>query len=195
MDSLNKILIFKPMIDKISDGGLFRAMFAWFFRVIAALILLFLLYGSYLMWSAPKAKITFVFFLAMLILQIAFIVLDFIIINILLIRANDIFDIKVNENYPVTPIIKVFIRTIGEILATAYVFLGLGLGIASLIYKGYNFGYLMMFLPSYLKIFAGSGIQLIFSGFIFGFLTLFGSYLISEQIYALVNIAINTNKK
>jgi len=193
-NTLEKLLLLKPLLDKISDGGMFKIMFIWFFRVIAALLAIGILYASWQLWSKMSNQLPAKYFIGALLLEVFIVIMGYTAINIVLIRANTIRDLPNARDYLVTPIVVVCWKMFGEILGSMYILLGLAIGIISFV-AGEN---MMQFLPFSLPGFGGgtsSGLFVIILGAVFGFLTIFIMYFLAEAIGALVDIARNTQKR
>lgn len=192
MDNLlDKVLILKPYIEKVTSGEMFRFLFAWFYRILSGLILIGIFWASWELWSSMSSKMPAKFFIGGVILQIFIFVLAFVIINILLIRSTDILELPSTKEYSVTPIIIILLKTWGEILAASYLVLGFAMGIAIFIVGG-NVGKLMpISLPGLSG--AGSGFGVMVFGVIGSFLTLFFFYWLAEIWAAVVDTARNTS--
>ncbi|HMY11456.1 MAG TPA: hypothetical protein PKC74_07520, partial [Turneriella sp.] len=100
---MEKILILRPLLKRISEGSIFRVLFAWAMRIEAALTVLGVIYGSVKLWGlvrgggAPASA-----YFGLLIVQIALLILGLVIVNILLVRAEDIARQPVGSDYIVT---------------------------------------------------------------------------------------------
>jgi hypothetical protein len=191
-DSMDKILVLKPVLKKISEGSIFRLLFAWAMRIEAALTVLGVLYGSVKLWGlvrgggAPASA-----YFGLLIVQIALLVLGFVTVNILLVRAEDIERQPVGADYIVTPIVVIFQKTLGEIGAAVYAILGVAGGLFIWI----SGGEIPLPIPGLSggDGFTGGLIAMIL-GLTFGFAILAFSYFVAELTGAVVDIARNTKK-
>jgi len=88
---MEPILILRPYLRKMSDGNFFRTLFAWVLRVKAGLTVIGILYASVKLEGLVRGEhAPASLYLGLLIVQLALLVLAIIIVNILLIRAEDI---------------------------------------------------------------------------------------------------------
>jgi len=187
--SINKFLLLQPVLEKITDGGMFRFLFAWFFRALGLLALLSTLYASWEMWGNINSNMPVKYFIGGVILQIFIAGIGYVIFNIFFIRANDIDDLPSTKDYSITPIITIFWRTMGEILAAMYVVVGLALGVATFVIGG-NVGNLLPFsLPGLSSGGGSSGLVIMIAGGFFAVLILFFFYYIAELASAVVDTA------
>jgi hypothetical protein len=193
MEKINQFLFFKPYLQKISEVNFFRNVFVWFLRVVAGFEVLALLGISYKMWSLLsmgfEAKLFFVLFL----IQLLLIFLTYLVVTILLSRADDIAALPLKNDYIVIPIFVIVTKMSGEIFAVMYTVLGVAAAIAIWI-----IGNVPMDLPG-MSIFAGNsgfigGIIALITGPVLGFIILSISYFVAEQLGVLVDIARNTKK-
>lgn len=189
---MDKILILRPLLNKISEGSIFRVLFAWAMRIEAALTVLGVLYGSVKLWGlvrgggAPASA-----YFGLLIVQIALLVLGVVIVNILIARAEDIERQPVGSDYIVTPIIVIFQKTLGEIGAATYGVLGVAGGLFIWISGGE--------IPLPIPGLSGGdgftgGLLAMILGLTIGFGILAFSYFMAELTGAVVDIARNTKK-
>lgn len=179
MDFLNKFLILTPVIKVLEEGSIFKKVFAWVYRIEAFFLLIFFLYASFTMWSNMGKNVKFDQFIAALLIQIFFLLWIFLVLNILLIRANSLLSLRSNTQYPLTPMMSIFIRVEAEVIASFVFSLGVSLGIASFIAGSGIMGTVPRSM-SYLN--SGSGLFAILYGIIISFLILFVSYYIAERI-------------
>ncbi|HNL53483.1 MAG TPA: hypothetical protein PKI36_03665, partial [Turneriella sp.] len=101
---MEKILILRPLLKRISEGSIFRVLFAWAMRIEAALTVLGVIYGSVKLWGLVRGGgAAASAYFGLLIVQIALLVLGLVIVNILLVRAEDIERQPVGSDYIVTP--------------------------------------------------------------------------------------------
>jgi len=192
---MDKILLLRPFIKMISEGKFFALFFSWVLRIQAALMVLGFLYGSFQMWSMMRGGVTFGLFVGLVIGQLLFAVLAFVLINILLVRADDINNLPLSTDYFVMPIIVIFVKMTGEIIGVFYAIMGIILGFGIWIMGGSG---VVPSIPG-MGMFAGNsgflgGLIAIVGGPVLGFLLLSLFYFIGEQIGALVDIARNTKR-
>lgn len=192
---MEKFLLLKPFIKMISEGKFFALFFSWVLRIQAALVVLGFLYGSFKLWSLMRGEVTFGLFVGIVIGQLLFAVLAFVLINILLVRADDINNLPLSTDYFVMPIIVIFVKMTGEIIGVFYAIMGIILGFSIWIMGGSE---IVPSMPG-MGMFLGNsgflgGMFSIIGGPIVGFLFLSFFYFIGEQIGALVDIARNTKR-
>ncbi len=190
---MEKFLLLKPVLTLISQGKFFAKVFTWFLRLLACLILIGFLFGSYKLWYPLSFGFDAKIFFANLFLQILLIALVYAVINILWYRSVDIDNLPQSPDYAVIPLGVIFIKMIGEIMAVFYALGGLAAGIGIWIV-----GNVPMGIPG-LTILAGGGgfmggLTTIIGGPILGFLLLSLFYFIAEQIGVFVDIARNTKR-
>ncbi len=200
-----KFFLLKPVLTAISGGKIFTVLFSWFLKILSGILAVGALYGSWLLWS-NLSKITggmggessFKFFLGAAFAEILILALVFIVINILLIRSEDIEKLPLAKYYPVTPIIVIFIKMMGEIFASTYAFISLAFALVSWTVGGSVLSMLPFpHLPGLSTSGGGSltsGLITIAQGSIIGFLLLVFAYFAAEATGALVDIARNTKK-
>ncbi len=190
---MHKFLFMKPFLELISDGIFFKKAFAWVLRIIAGLMalgsLLGWVYMWYLLFSSKSAKII----MGGVFIQILFVVLVYIIVHTLLIRADNIDELAPSKDYMVIPIAGIFFKMVGELFGSVIAFFGIIGGIATWI----GAGAMMRVIPG-MSTGGGSGFMTGFmsmiSGVLGGFFLLVLFYLIAEQISVLADIARNTKK-
>jgi hypothetical protein len=193
MDRINQYLFFKPFLKKMSEGGFFKNVFAWFLRIIAAFEVLGLLLISLKMWQLLSTNFDVKAFIVMLLSQVLIIALVYLIITILLSRADDIAALPLKNDYIVIPIFVLVTKMIGEILAVFYTIMGLVTAIAIWI-----MGSMPNIVPGTSMLCGNNGviggfISLV-SGPLFGFVLLSIFYFIAEQLGVFVDIARNTKR-
>ncbi|MCB1137462.1 MAG: hypothetical protein KDK23_01855 [Leptospiraceae bacterium] len=191
---LDRILIFRPVINWISDGRFFASLIAWSLRILAVIVFIGSLGSCYKIWSQLPTEVPFKYIAAFVVMTIFVLAIGFFVINILLIRAEDILALPAVKDYSITPIFVICVKMIGEILATVYASLGVALGLAAFI-GGDSVGRTLsvLSLPG-MSAGSGSGFLLIVGGLLIGLMLLFVAYYVAEQIGALVDIARNTRK-
>lgn len=191
---LDKILILKPILDKIADGHLFSTLFFWFLRITAGFVVLAALAISWNMWSAVPKGTPFKMFIALAVLEVFLLAIGYFVINILLLRAGDIQALPHVKSYSITPICVILIKMMGEICGTVYAALGLAMGLAIFVGGDAVSGMLSMLRLPGMGLLGGSALFAIIGGAGMGIVTLFAFYFGAEQIGALVDVARNTAK-
>lgn len=194
MDSfIEKILLIRPFLKKISEGNFFTKIFSWFLKILAALALVGFLFVSYKLWDSLSSGFEIKVFFVCLFIEIIMIAMIFVIVNILLIRSIDIDSLPLSTDYTVIPIFVIVVKMLGEIFAVYFTLMGLGAGIAIWIV-----GAVPPLFPGMSQMGSGGGIAggfiAIILGPIVGFMMLSISYLIAEQIGVFVDIARNTKR-
>ena len=204
---IDKILILRPLLDKITDSRTFIRLYSQSLRINAGIILLGVLFlaGSAFwsvakMWSNFSGGMEVKIFFGVLLFEIFIFVTGFIVINILLIRAKDIENLPIVKIFPLNPIVVISIRMTGEITASIYSMFSIALGI--IIWIGASG--ILEFVPLgrlpglSLMTSAGSsflaGLLTIFMGGIISSGVLFASYVTAESAEVLVAIARNTKR-
>ena len=193
MEKINQYLFFKPWLKKISEGSFFRNVFVWFLRLIACFQVIALLGISYKMWSLLSMGFQGKLFFVILLIQLLVILLTYLVITVLLSRADDIAAIPVGNDYIVIPIFVIVTKMTGEIFAVFYTVIGIAAALAIWIVGGMPMDIPGASLFSGNSGFAGGLIALI-TGPVLGFIVLSLSYFIAEQLGVLVDIARNTRK-
>lgn len=194
MDSfIEKILLIRPFLKKISEGNFFTKIFSWFLKILAVLALIGFLLVSFKLWEGVFSVFDIKVFFVCLFMEIIMIAMIFIIINILLIRSIEIDALPLSTDYTVIPIFVIVVKMLGEMLAVYFTLMGLGAGIAIWIV-----GSVPPLFPGMGQMGSGGGVAggfiAVILGPIVGFLMLSVSYLIAEQIGVFVDIARNTKR-
>jgi len=187
---MEKVLVLKDALRKISEGSIFRTLFAWALKIFAVLTVIGILFSSVKLWKAVGGEgVPFRAYLGLFLLQLFLLALGFIVINILLVRSEDIERQPIGADYMVTPIFVIFQKMLGEIAAATYAVLGVGMGLFIWI-SGVD---LPLPIPG---LGAGDGfiggLMAMVMGFLIGFIFLCLSYLMAELTGAVVDIARNT---
>jgi hypothetical protein len=176
-----------PLLEKLNEGKTIKFGFQLFFWVLSALSLLAALYILYMffnnMGSLPSAKAKFAGFLYTLSMVFAL----WISFQIFIFRAKSI-GLLHNSSFVVTPIVSIFFRTFGEVLATIIFTAGVVAGLSSLI-AGSEFSGL----PG-AEAFTQYGVGAIIAAPIFAFVVISFFYLIAEGISCLPDIAVSTKR-
>jgi hypothetical protein len=176
-----------PLLEKLNEGKTIKFGFQLFFWVLAVLSLLAALYVLYMffnyMGALPTAKAKIAGFLYTLSMVFAL----WISFQIFLFRAKTIADLH-NSSYVVTPIVSIFFRTFGEVMACIIFTAGVVAGLSSLI-AGSEFAGL----PG-AGAFAQYGVGAIIAAPIMAFMFISFFYLIAEGISCLPEIAVSTKR-
>ena len=189
----DRFLLLKPFLKMISEGKFFTGIFSLFLRILAVITLLGFLFITFKLWQGVASGFDVKLFFASFFIQLILIVLVFMVLNILLIRANDIYTLPLATDYIVIPIFVIVAKMLGEIMAVFYALMGIAAGLAIWIV-----GSLPMQAPGMSAISGGTGFaggaMAILGGPILGFICLSIFYFIAEQIGVFVDIARNTRK-
>ncbi len=189
----------KPLLQLISQGSFFRKVFSIFLKAIAVLVLLAGLVTFFKLWkvifSLPAAGV-----LGGILFQLLFAAAIYMVVHILLIRAEDINKLGDSE-FTIVPIIAIALKLFGELYASFVSLIAVGGGLL-LWFAGYRAGFVLGevldFIPfsQYIAGYGGetfvSGLLFIISGLIVAFFTLVFFYLLSELTIVTIDIARNT---
>ena len=187
---VDKVLVLKPYLVFLTEGRIFKLVFAWFLRSATVLFSLWFLIEWFSMWKTVfEMSGSMVLVLAILMILSAAAVFG--IINVILVKADAIVSLPETKDYIVIPIAVLFIKLVGELLILVSAFIGLAGFMLSLTNEGKMFFKMLPF-------FSGSGIEAGLIGLVsalgFGFLTFFLSYFFAEQVGVFADIARNTKK-
>lgn len=188
----------KSVLELISQGEIFRRVFAVLLKIVGILAIIGGLLVSISLWAALFDAHEFPPFGAILggfIFQLFLIVTTYMVVHTIFIRARNIADLSEGD-FTMIPIVSIFCRLIGEVFAVVIGILSIGLGISMWLAGGY-FTYFtreLDFIPFHL---GGGGVFLaglitIGAGLLYAFLLLVIYYFISELIIVFVDIARNT---
>ena len=186
-----------PILDNLKNGYIVRKVVALLFRiqgwVIALAMLIFALialkqgFNDYLPWQATLASI---------IVALIGIGLGFSLLQIYLYHAREIEALE-DSPFTLSPIVAIYIRTIGEIYALMLLLLGFALFIATLLAGGMS---LPFHLPDFLfgevrQLFSGnnflSGLVILLYSVMSSFIILMVAYFIAERIIVSTDMATN----
>jgi len=186
----DKVLVLKPFLKFLSEGRLFKLGFAWFLRILAAVFAIGFLVEWIGMWS-DVFKMSGAMVLVLTIIMFLAVATAFGIINLVLVKADEVAALPETKDYIVIPISVLFLKLIGEVSVFMCTLFGVSGFLISLTKEG------KMFLKM-IPFFKGSGFEAGITGLItaliVGFLSLFVWYLVAEQIGVLADIARNTKK-
>ncbi len=190
---MDKILLLKPFIKKLSDSSFFKKCFFWILRAIAVFTLIGFIYVSFKLLSLLEnvsmlpGEIIAIIFIA----EIIMLILTFIIINIILVRADDIMALPDANDYVASPVVIILIKMTGEIFLTVFALLGVVSGIA-MFAIGKQMGNLSGIpVAGFLADFGGAAVII---GPLYGFMMLATFYASAELISFLMDIARNTKR-
>ncbi len=196
---IEKFFITTPMLNSIAKGEFFTKAFAWLLRICAVLVAIAFIYLSVDMWArlANSMGNGVASFFLVLFAQLLLVVACYVIVNILLIRSNNINALPLKTEYVVIPVAVQLIKMIGEIFAVVLAVGGIYVTLQVLLvgepdmfgkFAQRGFGQGMMWDTSSMQYLA------FVIGPVIGFLTLVFFYSLAELIGALVDIARNTKK-
>lgn len=191
MDSVKKYLFVEKLLPRVSQAGFFITAFAWFMRASAVLTGLGVLAVWVLLW-ARIGDLDWLGIIGGVLGQILILVFGYTAVHIQLLRARDVAALPHAADYRVIPIVVIFMKTCGEVLAAFFLIGGMVLGI---------FVWCAGMIPARLPGFGYSGtgamggFMFILVGVVQGFLVLFFAHFIAEQTGVFVDIARNTRKE
>lgn len=189
-DITDKILVLRPLLRLLAEGRIFKLGFAWFLRIIAVVFALSFIVEWIGKWS-DVFKMSGALVLMLTIVMFLAVAAAFIIINLILVKADAVSELPETKDYIVIPIAVLFIKLMGEISVIACAFFGISGFFMSLTKEG---AMVLRMIP----FFSGSGFEAgligLVTALIVGFLSFFVWYLIAEQLGALADIARNTKK-
>lgn len=111
---LKKALNIQPLMDKLKSGQIIRQILSVFFRFVAGVLGLALLWLWLRMWRGMD-DVNFLGKLALLIWQAAFLYASVLVVKILCARAAEIMDYP-DSDYVVVPVIAMLMKTKGQML-------------------------------------------------------------------------------
>ncbi len=168
-----------PLLEKLNEGRTIKLGFKIFFWLIGTASLLFALYSVYQFFDMEMYKIDVWAYL----LLVATLFAHWIIFQICWFRASTIHATQ-DSRFVVSAIFSIFLRAIGEIIATYLVVIGFITGFIAL-FSDLNSSSLI---PN------DFGVASILAGPIVGFLVISVFYFFAERISALPEIAVNIKK-
>lgn len=199
------MLSMSDVLNSLSNGRIFRRIFAialWITAILVALgglaggIGIITTIGKYM--SRVPASVT----LGMIVFLLLFIVGIYMIVHTIWIRAHEIADLP-DAGYTMIPILCIFLKLCGEVLALITILSGVGMGLLTL-FSSEIFIYLRELLGPYSYYLFGSSLDFfrfvgpiggffnnIIIGLIVGFFQLSFFYLLAEMTLVLVDIAVN----
>lgn len=189
---MNYLYALTPVLRIISEGKLFRLVFAWMFRIFSGVVVLGILWASWTMWSSTGRGMPISYFLSFLLVQVALFAIAYVIFNILMFRSNDIMNLPHTKMYSITPIVVVLCKTAGEVAFATFALFGFSVGLAGF-FSGARIP-IPIYLPFFSQFVGAQGGGMMISGILFGFMLLVFFYFIGEMIGVLVDIAMGVNR-
>lgn len=191
--AIEKFLFMKRALQLISQGKLFRRAFAIALQVLAVVSGLVGVVAWILTWK-PVGELPPTGILGGIIFQMLFVVAIYMVVHTLLVRAKDIAQLPESE-FTVIPIVAIFLKLIGEVIACYGVFIAVAGGIL-IWFAGPGAGSVLEgvapFLPRFDDGSFVDGVLLMVVGVPGAFFTLVFFYLLSELEVVWVAIAKNT---
>jgi len=188
-EAIEKFLILRPFLEAMEDGSVFRLVFSWFMRIQAAMSALVVLFGSYLLWKTLGKGLNAKTLFAAVFIQVFMLLWLFLVGNILLIRANRLQELPAKSKLPMTPIMSIFVKSEGEIFASAIFLISLFIGLISLTAGAGTANLLAMSIPGSSLFLGGAGFMAIFYGSIISLMIVFSAYYSAERIMNPVDTA------
>jgi hypothetical protein len=200
-----KYLFMSDVLNALSNGRIFRRIYAialWIIAVIIALGGLAGLIGIMIIIGRIMPQVPATATFGMILFMLLFIVGIYMIVHTVWIRANQIADLP-DEGYTMIPILCIFLKLTGEVLALISILTGVGMGLLTWFSGGFIRFFREMLGPfsyyplgTYIGYYNGgtqvvSGLIQIIAGLIAGFFQLAFFYLLSEMTLILVDIAVN----
>lgn len=162
-----------PILERLKDGGVLKTGFSIFFYILGGAAIL----GGIILGADPFSVIVNIWSI-LYFLTAAF--TGWMVFQICWFRAKSIKSVPDSE-FVVSAIFSIFIRSVGEIIATVFVIVGFVTGLIALFSDGPAAG--------------EGGVAAIVAGPVIGFLVIAVFYFIAERLSALPAIAVNTSSK
>lgn len=191
---MDKVFFMGPFIRNFSKYEIFRKVFSTVLRVIAVLTAV----GGFVVWvlmwklvfEIPSAGVA-----GGIIFQLFFLVAIYMVVHAVFLRAKHISDLPRGE-YPIIPVISLFLKLLGEAYAAFTAAIAVGGGILIWFAGGYGLE-LLENVSRYVPRYEGgttflSGILFLLMGIIFAFFILVSFYFVSQLLVVFVDIAKNT---
>lgn len=191
---MEKYLFMKPVLQLISQGYFFRKAFAMFLRALAVVTVIAGLVAWVMIWKAISGQSASQV-LGIIIFQILFIIAIYMVVHVLLIRAEDIAELP-DADYTVIPIVSVSLKLCGEVYACFMAVFSLAGGILIWFIGGDAFYFIRKatgFMPGFGhgSDFLG-GLIFIVGGWLVAFFVLVVFYFLAETVVVIADIAKNT---
>jgi len=192
---MSKYFFMKLVLDIISQGKLFRKVFAIVLRVCGILIIIASVVGFIALWKIifQLPQLPAFGIVGGIIFLLFFIVTSYMIVHTLFIRAENINKLS-STDFTVISIVSIFLKLVGEIYACFGSFIAVGGGI--LIWFAGSYAYpiireIVPFAPGFGETFVG-GILFILVGLLLTFFILVLFYFLAEEVVVFADIARNT---
>ena len=176
---LKKALNIQPLMDKLKSGQIIRQILSVFYRFVAVVLGLALLWLWLRMWRGMN-DVNFLGKLALLIWQAAFLYASILVVKILYVRAAEIMDYP-DSDYVVVPVIAMLMKTKGQMML---VFFGI-ISVPAMLMVWFGSGALC---PDSGNAFV-SGIVIFILSWMIGFLSLIVAQFCAEWTLAVFSIA------
>jgi len=198
---VNKILLLKDLLRKVQNGALFNLVCGWLVRITGFALVVPILSISMDMWSiANMGKPPIEVYLYLVLAQIVWLGIWYVLINLFWVRGTDILTLKQDAEYSTTPIFVTLFKTFSEMAAFGLVgmttLMALATWIAPVLTRFAS--KIAPFMPPMLFRLSSNdflqGLAVLVSGPVFAFIILTIGYFLAETIGALVSIARHTEK-
>ena len=188
---MDKLLFLPGLIIRMESGLYLRPLFAWFFRAIAVVMALTVLYLTYAIIRLVIDHFAFSSLLIGVLAIAAMLFLSSVVIGILWIRSNEIMELNLGKTYPMMSLLSVVIKIFAEFAAVSLILYGtvMTLFFFLLIAAAAAFPVIAPF-----AVFAPLYLPYIVFGILGGFVFLVAGYSAREFFSLLIRIEINTRK-
>ena len=196
-----------PFLKNLNNGTILRKILATIIRISAfALVCFVVCISIYAFIEAIKMELTVGMFLGLVFILLLLVLFSFIAMQIQLYHANEIVNLP-NSPFTITPVISIYFRMFGEIYALLIIIVGIILFFLTLFSASGAMGFLPFsgLLPTDIirefrfgnwsgeNIFLAS-ITILLAAFFSALFVLMSSYLISELLVVITDIAINVRQ-
>jgi len=198
---MDRFMFLSKGLRAIQDGSMFSIVLGWLVRVCGVSMAVLLIVDSVTLWKPvlDSRHLTAQLMTMAIVGEVLIILVCYVLFNILWLRGSDMLELKRDNDYNVTPIFVLLIKTVFESMAVLAIASGL-LGGLSLWLEAR----IPALFPSpvdvgFLAFFAGNnaflrGLTQIVAGPVAAFLLILLGYFLAETLGALVSIARNTKK-
>ena len=190
-----KFFIASALLRLISEGRLFKQVFAWFLRFWAVSSVVAGVWISIELWRAGNPSSQAVF--GQLVFQAALILATYLVAHLSWLRSRDVAAMPQTAGEVIIPLARLLLRLGGELYASLMAVLGTGGALMIWISAGearLNVPELRLLLPGFGGDPFPAGLTLLVTGLALGALGLLGGYLASELLGLLCAIESNTRK-
>lgn len=190
-----KFFIAPALLRLISEGRLFKQVFAWFLRFWAVSSVVAGVWISIELWRAGNPSSQAVF--GQLVFQAALILATYLVAHLSWLRSRDVAAMPQTAGEVIIPLARLLLRLGGELYASLMAVLGTGGALMIWISAGearLNVPELRLLLPGFGGDPFPAGLTLLVTGLALGALGLLGGYLASELLGLLCAIESNTRK-